>query len=83
MSIDHLKGGAPEIYRKLAELQERSRSWRYLNAAIRHKSMAEGDAGQPKNNGIGDSGKPGKINVMHSYHSLGRVLRDAGFVFRR
>lgn len=23
----------------------------------------------------------GKINVMHSYHSLGRVLRDAGFRF--
>ncbi|MNV03754.1 Periplasmic binding protein [compost metagenome] len=23
----------------------------------------------------------GKITVMHSYHSLGRVLRDAGFTF--
>ncbi|VAX71505.1 ABC transporter substrate-binding protein [Enterobacter kobei] len=23
----------------------------------------------------------GKINAMHSYHSLGRVLRDAGFTF--
>ncbi len=83
MSIDHLKGGAPEIYRKLQNLQERSRSWRYLNAAIRHNQCAEGDAGQPKNNGIGDSGNQGKINVMHSYHSLGRVLRELVFAFRR
>ncbi len=39
VSIDHLKGARQKSIASWQNLQERSRSWRYLNAAIRHKSM--------------------------------------------
>lgn len=39
VSIDHLKGVRQKSIASWQNLQERSRSWRYLNAAIRHKSM--------------------------------------------
>jgi iron complex transport system substrate-binding protein len=81
VSIDHLDGGAPEIYRKLAQLGTQARlkvlERRYqeqikaLKATIdtRKITVSVIQANQ------------GKINAMHSYHSLGRVLRDAGFTF--
>ncbi|GHK50966.1 hypothetical protein KPZU09_07020 [Klebsiella pneumoniae] len=37
VSIDHLQGSAPEIYRKLAQLTGTSRGWRSSSAAIRNK----------------------------------------------
>lgn len=82
VSIDHLDGGAPQIYQKLAQLtgtQERfallTRRYQEEIAQIkriidtRHISVAVIQANQ------------GKINALHTYHSLGRVLRDAGFTF--
>lgn len=82
VSIDHLDGGAPEIYRKLAQLtgtQARfatlERRYQEEIAQIKrmidteHTSVAVIQANQ------------GKVNVLHTYHSLGRVLRDAGFRF--
>ncbi|MEW5191353.1 ABC transporter substrate-binding protein [Citrobacter freundii] len=82
VSIDHLDGGAPEIYRKLAQLtgtQNRlallERRYREEIAQLKrtvdtqHISLSVIHANQ------------GKINALHTYHSLGRVLRDAGFTF--
>ena len=82
VSIDHLDGGAPEIYSKLAKLtgtearlailerryqEEIAQIKRTIDTA--HTSVAVIQANQ------------GKINALHTYHSLGRVLRDAGFKF--
>lgn len=82
VSIDHLDGGAPQIYRKLAILTGTQARFAILErryqeeiAQIKrmidtqHISVAVIQANQ------------GKINVLHTYHSLGRVLRDAGFKF--
>ena len=82
VSIDHLDGGAPEIYRKLAQLtgtQNRlallERRYREEIAQLKrtvdtqHIYVAVIQANQ------------GKINALHTYHSLGRVLRAAGFTF--
>ncbi len=82
VSIDHLDGGAPEIYRKLAQLtgtqsrlallerryQEEIAQLRRI-VDTRHISVSVIQANH------------GKINALHTYHSLGRVLRDAGFTF--
>lgn len=82
VSIDHLDGGAPQIYRKLAQLTGTQARFAILErryqeeiAQIKrmidteHISVAVIQANQ------------GKINALHTYHSLGRVLRDAGFKF--
>ncbi|MFV9120327.1 ABC transporter substrate-binding protein [Citrobacter freundii] len=82
VSIDHLDGGAPEIYRKLAQLTGTQNRLALLERRYReeitqlkrtvdtqHISVAVIQANQ------------GKINALHTYHSLGRVLRDAGFTF--
>ena len=82
VSIDHLDGGAPQIYRKLAQLTGTEARYAILErryqeeiAQIKrmidtqHISVAVIQANQ------------GKINALHTYHSLGRVLRDAGFTF--
>jgi len=82
VSIDHLDGGAPQIYRKLAQLTGTEARYAILErryqeeiAQIKrmidtqHISVAVIQANQ------------GKINALHTYHSLGRVLRDAGFKF--
>lgn len=82
VSIDHLDGGAPQIYSKLAELtgtqarlailerryQEQIRQLKRI-VDTRHITVSVLQANQ------------GKINALHTYHSLGRVLRDAGFRF--
>ncbi|TCC00108.1 iron-siderophore ABC transporter substrate-binding protein [Kosakonia quasisacchari] len=82
VSIDHLEGGAPEIYRKLAQL-----TGTQARFAILERRYHEQIAALKKTidtNKITVSviqANNGKINVLHSYHSLGRVLRDAGFRF--
>lgn len=82
VSIDHLDGGAPQIYSKLARLtgtqarlavlerryQEQIRQLQRV-VDTRHITVSVLQANQ------------GKINALHTYHSLGRVLRDAGFRF--
>lgn len=82
VSIDHLLGGAPRIYGRLAQLtgtqaqlailerryQEQLKQLRHV-VDTQHITVSVIQA----NNG--------KITVHHSYHSLGRVLRDAGFRF--
>ena len=82
VSIDHLDGGAPQIYSKLARLtgtearlaildRRYQEQIRQLKRVIdtRHITVSVLQANQ------------GKINALHTYHSLGRVLRDAGFRF--
>jgi len=82
VSIDHLDGGAPQIYRKLAQLTGTEARYAILERRYqeeiaqikrmidtRHISVVVIQANQ------------GKINALHTYHSLGRVLRDAGFTF--
>lgn len=82
VSIDHLTGGAPAIYRKLAQLTGRQAQLailerRYQQQIDQLKHVVDTQhirvAVLQANNG--------KITVHHSYHSLGRVLRDAGFRF--
>ncbi|CAM7450237.1 MAG: ABC transporter substrate-binding protein [Enterobacteriaceae bacterium] len=82
VSIDHLDGGAPRIYSKLAELtgsQARlailERRYQAQIAALK----ATVDTGKIRVSVI--QANQGKINALHTYHSLGRVLRDAGFTF--
>lgn len=61
MSIDHLKGGAPEIYRKLAELTGTQSQLAILERRYQAQINAlKATLDSQKNNGIGDSGKPGK-----------------------
>ncbi|PDO82839.1 ABC transporter substrate-binding protein [Kosakonia sacchari] len=82
VSIDHLEGGAPEIYRKLAQL-----TGTQARFAILERRYHEQIAALKKNIDTSKitvsviQANNGKINALHSYHSLGRVLRDAGFRF--
>ena len=82
VSIDHLDGGAPRIYSKLAQLtgtqaQLAILERRYQAQIAALKSTI--DTGKIRVSVI--QANQGKINALHTYHSLGRVLRDAGFVF--
>ena len=82
VSIDHLEGGAPEIYRKLAQL-----TGTQARFAILERRYHEQIAALKKNIDTSKitvsviQANNGKITALHSYHSLGRVLRDAGFRF--
>lgn len=82
VSIDHLEGGAPEIYRKLAQL-----TGTQARFALLERRYHEQIAALKKNIDTSKitvsviQANNGKINALHSYHSLGRVLRDAGFRF--
>ncbi|RZS31057.1 ABC transporter substrate-binding protein [Corticibacter populi] len=81
--IDNQSGGAPHIYRRLAELtgtQDRlailDRKYQAQLAQLRHV------AGDPSRITVSViQAQNGKIAVHHTYRSLGRVLRDAGFRF--
>ncbi|WP_437887417.1 ABC transporter substrate-binding protein [Phytobacter sp. V91] len=82
VSIDHLDGGAPRIYSKLAQLtgtqaQLAILERRYQAQIAALKSTV--DTSRIRVSVIQAS--QGKINALHTYHSLGRVLRDAGFTF--
>ncbi|KAI3491549.1 hypothetical protein L1887_44170 [Cichorium endivia] len=82
VSIDHLDGGAPEIYRKLAQLTGTQARQDILERRYQEQIKALKatiDTGKVTVSVI--QANQGKINAMHSYHSLGRVLRDAGFKF--
>jgi len=82
VSIDHLKGGAPRIYSRLATLTGHQAQLALLQA--RYQAQIQ----QLKNTLAGRTvtvsvlqASNGKIALMHSYHALGKVLRDAGFHF--
>jgi iron complex transport system substrate-binding protein len=82
VSIDHLDGGAPRIYGKLAQLtgtqaQLAILERRYQAQIAALKSTV--DTSRIRVSVI--QANQGKINALHTYHSLGRVLRDAGFSF--
>ncbi|RGA74019.1 iron-siderophore ABC transporter substrate-binding protein, partial [Klebsiella pneumoniae] len=82
VSIDHLQGSAPEIYRKLAQLtgtQPRLAilERRYQEQIKQLKAMVN----PPQYSVSVIQANNGKVTVHHSYHALGRVLRDAGFRF--
>ena len=81
--IDNLSGGAPHIYKRLAELTNTQSRLAILDR--RYQSQLE-----ELKHVVGDPSKitvsvfqaqNGKIGVYHTYRSLGRVLRDAGFHF--
>ncbi|MBX2830568.1 MAG: ABC transporter substrate-binding protein [Rhodospirillales bacterium] len=82
VSLDAARLGGPHIYQKLAELTGRQTQLKYLEAryqasinAIKHNLNPDDitvSVFQPLN---------GKVNIYHTYRSLGRVLRDAGFKF--
>lgn len=82
VSIDHLDGGAPEIYRKLAQLTGTQARLKILERRYQEQIKAlKATIDTRKITVSVIQANQGKINAMHSYHSLGRVLRDAGFTF--
>ena len=82
VSIDHLDGGAPEIYRKLAQLTGTEARLKILERRYQEQIEAlKATIDTSKLTVSVIQANQGKINAMHSYHSLGRVLRDAGFRF--
>lgn len=82
VSIDHLVGGAPRIYSKLAQLTGSQKQLailerRYQEQIKQLKLMVDT---QHITVSVIQANK-GKITVHHTYRALGRVLRDAGFRF--
>ena len=82
VSIDHLLGSAPRIYAKLAQLT----GTQARLAVLDHRYQAQIqqlkqtiDTAKISVSVI--QANNGKVTVHHSYHALGRVLRDAGFRF--
>ncbi|WP_419772946.1 ABC transporter substrate-binding protein [Kluyvera genomosp. 1] len=82
VSIDHLLGSAPRIYARLAQLT----GTQARLAVLDHRYQAQIqqlkqtiDTAKISVSVI--QANNGKVTVHHSYHSLGRVLRDAGFRF--
>ncbi|WP_249168473.1 ABC transporter substrate-binding protein [Erwinia sp. E602] len=82
VSIDHLLGGAPRIYAKLAELTDTRARLAILERRYQEqiKQLRHVVDTQKMTVSVIQANN-GKITVHHSYHSLGRVLRDAGFRF--
>ncbi|MGG5839423.1 ABC transporter substrate-binding protein, partial [Huaxiibacter chinensis] len=82
VSIDHLDGGAPEIYRKLAQLTGTQARLRILERRYHEQINALKATMETRKISVSViQANQGKITAMHTYHSLGRVLRDAGFTF--
>ncbi len=82
VSIDHLKGGAPMIYRKLAQLTGTQHQLARLEARYQEQiKQLRQTIGNRKITVSVIQADNGKITIMHSYHSLGKVLRDAGLTF--
>lgn len=82
VSIDHLLGSAPRIYGKLAQLTDTQARLAVLDH--RYQAQIQQLKRTIQTNKISVSviqANNGKVTVHHSYHSLGRVLRDAGFRF--
>ncbi|MGU3523017.1 ABC transporter substrate-binding protein [Enterobacteriaceae bacterium C23F] len=82
VSIDHLLGSAPRIYQKLADLTGTQARLAILDARYQAE-IAQLKALIPTQNITVSviQANNGKITVHHSYHALGRVMRDAGFRF--
>lgn len=82
VSIDHLDGGAPEIYRKLAQLTGTQARLAILERRYREEIDLLKHTVDTQHITVSViQANQGKINALHTYHSLGRVLRDAGFSF--
>ncbi|CAO95518.1 iron-siderophore ABC transporter substrate-binding protein [Erwinia tasmaniensis] len=82
VSIDHLTGGAPAIYRKLAQLTGRQAQLAILERRYQQQVAQLKHVVDTQHTRVAVlQANNGKITVHHSYHSLGRVLRDAGFRF--
>lgn len=82
VSIDHLLGSAPRIYGKLAQLTGTEAKLAVLDH--RYQAQIQQLKRTIQTDKISVSviqANNGKVTVHHSYHSLGRVLRDAGFRF--
>lgn len=82
VSIDHLLGSAPRIYGKLAQLTGTQTRLAVLDH--RYQAQIQQLKRTIQTNNISVSviqANNGKVTVHHSYHALGRVLRDAGFRF--
>lgn len=82
VSIDHLQGSAPLIYRKLAQLTGSQARLAVLERRYQEqiKQLKATVAPQQYRVSVIQANN-GKVTVHHSYHALGRVLRDAGFRF--
>lgn len=82
VSIDHLKGGAPQIYRKLAQLTGSQSQLAILDRRYQEQIKQLKHVLDTQHITVSVlQANNGKLTVHHSYHSLGRVLRDAGFRF--
>jgi len=82
VSINHLLGGAPRIYAKLAELTGSQARLALLENRYQHQLQQL--RYQVDNQHITVSvmqANGGKVTVHHTYQALGQVLRDAGFHF--
>ncbi|TDS99256.1 ABC transporter substrate-binding protein [Erwinia rhapontici] len=82
VSIDHLKGGAPRIYSKLAQLTGSQAQLAILERRYQEQIKQLKHVVDTQHITVSVlQANNGKLTVHHSYHSLGRVLRDAGFRF--
>lgn len=82
VSIDHLDGGAPQIYSKLAQLTGTQARLAILERRYQEQIRQLKRVVDTRNITVSVlQANQGKINALHTYHSLGRVLRDAGFRF--
>lgn len=82
VSIDHLLGSAPRIYSKLAQLTGTQARLAVLDRRYQTQiqQLRQTIDSQKMTVSVIQANN-GKVTVHHSYHSLGRVLRDAGFRF--
>lgn len=82
VSIDHLKGGAPRIYNRLAQLTGSQAQLAILERRYQEQIAQLKHVVDTRHITVSVlQANNGKLTVHHSYHSLGRVLRDAGFRF--
>lgn len=82
VSIDHLQGSAPLIYRKLAQLTGSQARLAVLERRYQEQIKQLKATVEPQQYRVlVIQANNGKVTVHHSYHALGRVLRDAGFRF--
>jgi ABC-type Fe3+-hydroxamate transport system, periplasmic component len=82
VSIDHLLGSAPRIYSKLAQLTGTQARLAVLERRYQAQIAQLKQTIETQKLTVSViQANNGKVTVHHSYHSLGRVLRDAGFRF--
>nr|EKW8536699.1 ABC transporter substrate-binding protein [Klebsiella aerogenes] len=82
VSIDHLQGSAPLIYRKLAQLTGSQARLAVLERRYQEQIKQLKATVDPQQYRVSViQANNGKVTVHHSYHALGRVLRDAEFRF--